>query len=191
MIQSSRMKSVLELETQTDIKKDAAETQEGNRDRKLTLSAHFWWIPTLTHHFPCRHHQSNNISLQKTSIIYKWKWMRMEYWLNKLRSCIFLCHFFFFGKQTNLFSEVLTHTQYSPGDVSGDWACDSGSRHIADGSEGQDRKWLQTGKEEVGSKEAGRFPAANLGPEMSSLPVWVCDGHPFSFFFACTRGEGN
>lgn len=32
-----------------------------------------------------------------------------------------------------------------------------------------------------GSKEAGRFPAANLGRETSSLPVWLGDRHTFVF----------
>lgn len=71
-----------------------------------------------------------------------------------------------FAKQTNS-PNWQTHTFYSV-HVSADWARDSGSRHVPDGSERQDRKCLQTGKEEVGSKEAGRFPAANLGPETSS-----------------------
>lgn len=48
--------------------------------------------------------------------------------------------------------------------------------------------WRQRGEgQEVaadrkrGSKEAGRFPAANLGPETSSLPVWLWDRHTFVF----------
>lgn len=110
---------------------------------------------------------------------------------NNVRISFFTAHFSMPSCKHTKFPSVLTHTLYS-GDVSGDWARDSGSRHIPDGSEGQDRKWLQTGKEEVGSKEAGRFPAANLGPETSSLPVWPWDRHTVVFTcVALTAHEGR
>lgn len=148
----------------------------------------FSYIPTVTKHFPF--HDSSQIIYsskkydQQRPIRDEWEWEKCDNQL--LHSTFFLSS----CKQTK-FPSVLMHTLCS-GDVSGDWARDSGSRHIPDGSEGQDRKWLQTGKEEVGSKEAGRFPAANLGPETSSLPVRLWDRHTFVFTcVALTADEGK
>ncbi|KAG7466596.1 hypothetical protein JOB18_022759 [Solea senegalensis] len=43
--------------------------------------------------------------------------------------------------------------------------CVSGSRHFADGSEGRDRKRLQTGKEEVKRRDTSLLPIWDMGPE--------------------------
>lgn len=142
-------------------------TPPGRTGRKQTLSAHCFRIPTFNSHFPSPRRMTQSNDLRRPGI-----WLtncdkrRVRLNAQLLHTALLLRCFPNTQttlaqprRQTHALSTPRTFPPIEPAAL-GHRGPDSGEEH--------DRKRPQTGKEEVGNKEAGRFPAANLGAEASA-----------------------